>query len=176
MSSKLAHASHPPGIARDPASAASTAVATTLTLHLRDEQARNASRHIPAWLDEVRDAGANEVSIDMSDVHRLDFSGFGVLLAKLRDVLRVRVRLASVGVSEAVSLRSMGVLDDIAVEQRSEGRGHQTHSSGPRDPRQPDRVRTIAPGRQSPPRPHSTGLNSEPVQGRLLRRELVHDR
>lgn len=81
-------------------------------------QAREASRFVATWIDRVRVSGAHRVIIDMSAVHRLDLSGFGVLLAKLRDVLRVSVQLTDVGVSEAVSLRSMGLVDGVVVQQR----------------------------------------------------------
>jgi anti-anti-sigma regulatory factor len=166
MSVKRTHLSRPSTLVGGRASTAPAAATTTFTLHPRDEQARNANRHIPTWLDQVRDAGAHQASIDMSDVHRLDFSGFGVLLTRLRDVLRVTVMLTSVGVSEAVSLRSMGLLDGIVVEPRTEGRGHQTPSSGPNNTWQPDRVRIVAPRQRATRHPHSTGLNSEPSPGR----------
>jgi hypothetical protein len=58
------------------------------------------------------------VIIDLSEVYGLDFSGFGVLLAKLRDVLRMTVSITGIGVSDVVSLQSMGLLDGIAVERR----------------------------------------------------------
>jgi anti-anti-sigma regulatory factor len=87
-------------------------------LQLSDAQAREAISFVPAWLDRVRNSGARRVVIDLSAVQRVDWSGFGVLLAKLRDVLRVAVQITGVGVSDAVSLRSIGLLDGVNVQQR----------------------------------------------------------
>src|SRR3954447_20464592 len=91
---------------------------TAYVLRPTAEQARNVIQFLPTWLSQVRDAGGRHVAIDMSEVGGFDLSGFGVLLAKLRDVLRVSVRLTGIGVSEAVSLQSMRVLDGVTLELR----------------------------------------------------------
>jgi len=104
-----------PGLGRAPATHADTA---TCVLRPSDEQARHASRFVPAWLKRVRDCAASQVIIDLSEVCGLDFSGFGVLLAKLRDVLRVTASITGIGVSDLVSLQSMGLLDGIDVARR----------------------------------------------------------
>ena len=92
--------------------------AASCVLHLSAEQARDPLGLIPRWLGRIRAAGTRHVVIDMSDVNRLNLTGFGVLLAKLRDQLDMTVLLTGIGVSEAVSLRSMGLLDGVAVERR----------------------------------------------------------
>jgi hypothetical protein len=116
MSTDVARASVPHAPLVDRPSAAPNDAA--FLLRPSDAQARDASRFLPTWVDEVRDSGARRVVIDMPAVNRLDLGGFGVLLAKLRHVLRVTVQLIGVGVSEAVCLRSMGLLDGVAVQQR----------------------------------------------------------
>jgi hypothetical protein len=116
MNTDLARASVPHLPLLDRASAAPDEA--TCLLRPSEAQARDASRFVPTWVVEVRDCGARRVVIDMSAVHRLDLSGFGALLAKLRDVLRVTVQLTGVGVTEAVSLHSMGLLDGVVVQQR----------------------------------------------------------
>ena len=126
------HASHPRTSMRGRRRGASVDAATCV-LRLGEEQARDVSRSVSTCLNQVRDCRATRVVIDMSDVHRLDFSGFGVLLAKLRDVLRVTVLLNEIGVSEATSLRSMGLLDGVTVKQRSvRHRGVRAGSDGHR--------------------------------------------
>lgn len=110
---------HAPGRGRSSTTRPDTA---TCVLRPSDVQARYAIRFVPDWLEQVRACGASQVSIDLSEVCGLDFSGFGVLLAKLRDVVRVTVSITGISVSDAVSLQSMGLLDGIAVERRSRRR------------------------------------------------------
>lgn len=105
---------------------------TTYVLRPTAEQAREAIAFVPLWLNQVREAGGRHVVIDMSQVDRLDLSGFGVLLAKLRDVLRVTSRLTGISISEIVSLRSIGLLDGADVElcSRSSRRRRRTTPHG----------------------------------------------
>lgn len=63
------------------------------------EQAERVCRHLSHWLDRLRACGAGKVVIDLSRVRRLDFTGFGVFLAKVRDVLAVPVVIVGAGVS-----------------------------------------------------------------------------
>jgi STAS domain len=114
MSVGLGHTTISSASLPDRAAAAPVKVAACV-LRPSSEQARLASRFVPSWLDQVRNSGTRHVVIDMSEVHGLDISGFGVLLAKLRDALDVTVSLTDVGVSEAASLASMDLIDDVAV-------------------------------------------------------------
>ncbi|WP_447002128.1 STAS domain-containing protein [Saccharothrix isguenensis] len=50
------------------------------------EQAEHVCGHLSRWLRRVRAAGVGKVVIDLSRVRRLDFTGFGVFLASVRDV------------------------------------------------------------------------------------------
>jgi hypothetical protein len=117
MSASLRHVSQPARSITGGLNAAPVESAY-FVLRLSDEQARNPIPFLPTWLDRVRDSGARRAVIDMADVYRLDLSGFGLLLAKLRDVLGVTVVVRGIGPTEAVSLQSMGLLEGVSVERR----------------------------------------------------------
>jgi hypothetical protein len=57
----------------------------TWTLRPCAEQAERMPPYLPRWLAQVRHRRPRKVIIDLSRARRLDFTAFGVLLAKLRD-------------------------------------------------------------------------------------------
>jgi len=79
------------------------------------EQAERVCRHLSHWLDQLRACGASKVVIDLSRVRRLDFTGFGVFLAKVRDVLAVPVVIVGARGYLVETLRQLDLLAGAEV-------------------------------------------------------------
>ncbi|GAB3377824.1 STAS domain-containing protein [Amycolatopsis echigonensis] len=74
------------------------------------EQAECLCRHLPGWLARLRTGGARQVVIDLHRVRRLDFTGFGLLLRLLRDVLGVPVVITEAAGHVAATLSQLDLL------------------------------------------------------------------
>ncbi|AXB46092.1 hypothetical protein BAY59_35070 [Prauserella coralliicola] len=79
------------------------------------EQAERLARHLPRWLARLRTGGARQVVIDLHRVRRLDFTGFGLLLRLLRDVLRVPVVITEAAGHVAATLNQLDLLADAQL-------------------------------------------------------------
>ncbi|MFD4254847.1 STAS domain-containing protein [Amycolatopsis thermoflava] len=79
------------------------------------EQAERLCQHLPRWLARLRTGGARQVVIDLHLVRRLDFTGFGLLLRLLRDVLGVPVVITEAAGHVAATLSQLDLLADAQL-------------------------------------------------------------
>ena len=82
-------------------------------------QADHAYWFVPAWLARIRASGAEQVVIDLSAAHRLDFTSFGVLLEKCRDVLGAQVVITGAGAHLVQTLRGHDLLAGAFLDAES---------------------------------------------------------
>jgi hypothetical protein len=79
---------------------------TTYVLQPTPEHAEQVYLHLSEWLTWLRACRAQELVVDLSRARRLDFTAFGVFLAKVRDVLGIPVVITGAAAHLAHSLRA----------------------------------------------------------------------
>ncbi|MBF6375429.1 MULTISPECIES: STAS domain-containing protein [Actinomycetes] len=110
------------------------------------EQAERLCRHLPGWLARLRTGGARQVVIDLHRVRRLDFTGFGLLLRLLRDVLGVPVVITEAAGHVAATLSQLDLLADARLVPAPHRPPRTSAPAAPCTPRRLRGERVLHPG------------------------------